>query len=101
MAPQNLITIDLAPLAGNRIKITLEPNATVSRIKQLFFEKEGIPPECLKLNFQNHELEDHECLDVLGVVDKSTIHFRLFLQAHFFQVQPSYQSTSQFMVPQQ
>ena len=78
MSP-NLITIDLAPLAGKRIKITVESDATILRVKQLFFEKEGIPPECVKLNFQNRKVEDSEQLDVLEIVDNSTLFLRIFL----------------------
>ena len=102
MTPINLITIDLSPLAGNRVKITVEPDATILRVKQLFFNKEGIPPECVKLNFQDRELQNHECLNVIGVVDSSTLHFKLYLHSYFSQMQPNYyQNNSQPIVPQQ
>jgi 3-dehydroquinate synthase len=49
MAPSNYINISLAPLAGNRINITVEYNATVLRLKQLFEQKEDLSPEIVKL----------------------------------------------------
>jgi len=101
----NLITIELAPLAGKRIKITVEPNATVFRVKQLFHQKEEISPECIKLSFLNRELQNHEYLDVLGIVNNSTLFFRLFVQTCFFQIepinQPIYQTTCQNTLLQQ
>jgi hypothetical protein len=80
------ITIDLAPMAGNRVKIIVESNATILRVKQLFQLKEGVPPGYVRLRFQDRELGNHENLDVIGIVNNSTVHFGLFLQPYFNQM---------------
>lgn len=101
MAPQDLITITLRPMAGNLININIEPNATVLRIKQLFFEKEGIPTECTKLYFNNLELENYTILNTIGIVNNSSIHYKLNLQASYLFQQLIQPSNNRFVAPQQ
>jgi len=81
------ITIDLAPLAGNRIKITVEQDATILRVKQLFYQKEGVSPQYVKLRFNDRELANHEILNEIGIVNNSTVHFGLYLHSYFNQMQ--------------
>jgi len=98
MAPSNYINISLAPLAGNRINITVEYNATVLRLKQLFEQKEDLPPEIVKLYFGDNQLIDHQLLNEIGIVNGSIIHFKIFLQNYNFAANTI---ITQSIIPQQ
>ena len=84
MAPSYYINVSLAPLAGNRINIIVEQNATILRLKQLLQQKEDLPPEIIKLYVGDILLNDFDLLTHYGIVNNSTIHFKIFLHNYNF-----------------
>lgn len=67
-------------LTGSNIQIAIEPNMTISQIKQKIFEKENIPVDQQRLIHQGKQLEDQQKLTDYNITNGSTLHLILRLR---------------------
>ena len=56
------IQITVKIMNGKQIDLTVQPDDTISKVKTLIQEKEGILPDQQRLTFNNQELDENKTL---------------------------------------
>lgn len=67
------IQITVKIMNGNRIDLTVQPDDTISKVKTLIQEKEGILPDQQRLTFNNQELDENKTLAEYNIKNKSML----------------------------
>ena len=70
----------VSTLAGKRMVFYAALSITVENLKDLIYEKEGIPPDQQRLIFLGRQLEDNKKLEDCGINSLSTIHLAIRLR---------------------
>ncbi|BHF79510.1 hypothetical protein SprV_0702263000 [Sparganum proliferum] len=67
-------------LQGKRITLDVEPSNKISEIKEMIYQREGIPAKQQRLVFAGKQLQDKVTLSKSEVEEKSTLHLLLYLE---------------------
>lgn len=71
---QNEVQIFVRNLNGKTMTIMVSPSGPVEKLKELVFEKTGIPASEQRLLYGGKQLEDKRLLSDYGIVKESTLH---------------------------
>lgn len=80
--PSGDLVIFFKTLTGVTITITCEPNDTIERVKELYEEKEGVPPAMQRVIFAGQILEDGYTLADYKIKNEATLHQVLNLRGN-------------------
>jgi len=72
--------VKVRTLTGREIELDIEPDYTVSKIKERVEEKEGIPPMQQRLIFHGKQMADDKTAEEYGLEGGSTLHLVLALR---------------------
>jgi hypothetical protein len=67
-------------LAGKNITLEMKPDDSIHSLKQILFEKEGIPIEQQRLIFSGKQLEDNKTIQDYNIQKDNTIYLVLRLR---------------------
>ena len=67
-------------LIGKTITLQVGPTTSIVNVKTMIQEKEGIPPDIIRLNFAGKLLEDCRTLSDYNIEDESTVYVFLHLR---------------------
>ncbi|KAI9299367.1 ubiquitin-related domain-containing protein [Cunninghamella echinulata] len=75
--------IKVKTLTGKEIEIDIEPNDTISRIKERVEEKEGIPPPQQRLIYGGKQMADDMTAAHYNITGGSVLHLVLALRGGY------------------
>ncbi|CAG9977814.1 unnamed protein product [Clonostachys byssicola] len=73
--------IYLRTFTGKHVELDVAENESVARVKEIFFEREGFPPDQCRLVYAGKHLTDEFTLDRYRIGPEATIHVVLRLRA--------------------
>ena len=65
-------------LTQKTVTINVDANGTIARFKYSIQDKEGIPPDQLRLLFSGKKLENEKTISYYNIQRESTIHIILY-----------------------
>ena len=75
---RNTYQVFLKTLTQKTVTINVDANDTIARFKYSIQDKEGIPPDQLRLLFSGKKLEDEKTISYYNIQKESTIHIILY-----------------------
>uniref|UniRef100_A0A6B2LTB3 Ubiquitin-like domain-containing protein n=1 Tax=Arcella intermedia TaxID=1963864 RepID=A0A6B2LTB3_9EUKA len=75
-----VLSLNIRTLSGKSVKIELKSSQRIRDLKQLLYEKEGIPTEQQRLVYKGNVLGDDKCLLEYNIGNNSLIHLVLALR---------------------
>ena len=72
--------IFIKTLTGKTLTVDTDSSETVETIKQKIQEKEGIPPDQMRLVFAGKQLEDNRTMNDYNIGNDATVHLVLRLR---------------------
>lgn len=74
------LTLTVKMLTGKTIYVTVSANATTLDLKKAVQDKEGIPPDQMRMVYAGHQLEDDYPLRAYNILNGASLHLLLRLR---------------------